>query len=106
MKIHLKNKELVAGERDAGGLTVYCLDDVVWLTPSGDLNDHLILSGASFAVSCKGNVVMLALNSATLILKSVTQNIGMACHGKALFYKIADAIAKSCWMRRCSIGQS
>ena len=106
MKIHLKKKELVAVERDAGGLTVYCLDDVVWLTPSGDLNDHLILSGASFAVSCKGNVVMLALNSATLMFNAVTQNNGMACHGKALFYKIADAIAKNCWMRRCSIGQS
>lgn len=35
MKIHLKKKELVAVGGDAGGLTVYCLDGVVWLTPSG-----------------------------------------------------------------------
>lgn len=66
MKIHLKKKELVAIERDARGLTVSCLDGAIWLTQNGDLNDHLILPSMSFTVSCKGKVVMVALNSATL----------------------------------------
>ena len=88
MKIHLKKKELVAIERDARGLTVSCLDGAIWLTQNGDLNDHLILPGMSFTVSCKGKVVMVALNSATLMFSSVTQNNGMACKGKDLFYKI------------------
>ena len=105
MKTHLKKKELVAIERDARGLTVSCLDGAVWLTQNGDLNDHLILPGMSFTVSCKGKVVMVALNAATLMFNSVNQNSGMACNGKALFYKITEAIPKNLWMRRCSIGQ-
>ena len=106
MKIHLKKKELVAIERDARGVTVSCLDGAVWLTQKGDLNDHLILSGMSFTVSCKGKVVMLALNSATLMFNPVTQNNGMACKGKDIFCKITEAIPKNRWMWRCIIGQS
>ena len=106
MKIHLKKKELVAIERDARGLTVSCLDGEIWLTQSGDLNDHLILPGMSFTVSCKGKVVMIALNSATLMFDSVTQNNGMACKGKDLFCKIQEAIPKNRWMWRCTIGKS
>ena len=106
MKIHLKKKELVAIERDARGVTVSCLDGAVWLTQNGDLNDHLILSGMGFTVSCKGKVVMLALNSATLMLNSIIQNNGMACKGKDLFCKIIEAIPKNRSMWRCTIGQS
>ena len=106
MKIHLKKKELVAIERDARVLTVSYLDRAIWLTQNGDLNDHLILPGMSFTVSCKGKVVMVALNSATLMFNSVTQNNGMACKGKDLFCKITEAIPKNRWMWRCTIGQS
>ena len=106
MKIHLNKKELVAIERDARGLIVSCLDGEIWITQSGDLNDHLILPGMSFTVSCKGKVVMVALNSATLMFNSVTQNNDMACNGKDLFYKIIEAIPKNRWLWRCSIGQS
>ena len=106
MKIHLKRKELVAIVRDTRGLTVSCMDGEIWLTQSGDLNDHLILPGMSFTVSCKGKVVMIALNSATLMFNSVNQNNGMTCNGKALFYKITEAIPKNRWMWRCLIGQS
>jgi hypothetical protein len=106
MKIHLKKKEQVAIKRDARGVTVYCLDGAVWLTQNGDLNDHLILSGMGFTVSCKGKVVMLALNSATLMFNSITQNKGMACKGKDLFCKIIEAIPKFRRMWRCTIGQS
>ena len=106
MKIHLKKKELVAIERDARGVTVSCLGGAVWLTQNDDLNDHLILSGMSFTVSCKGKVAMLALNSATLMFNSITQNNGMACKGKDLFCKIIEAIPKNRRMWRCTIGQS
>ena len=106
MKIHLKKKELVAIERDARGLTIFCFDGEIWLTQSGDLNDHLILPGMSFTVSCKGKIVMIALNSATLMFDSVTQNNGMACKSKDLFCKITEAIPKNRWMWRCTIGQS
>ena len=106
MKIHLKKKELVAIERDARGLTVSCLDGAVWLTQKGDLNDHLILPGMSFTVSCKGKVVMIAINSAILMFNSVTQNNGMACKGKDIFCKITEAIPMNRRMWRCTIGQS
>jgi len=106
MKIHLKKKELVAIEKNAKGMTVSCLDGEIWLTQSGDINDHLILPGKSFTVSCKGKIVLVALNSATLMLISVTQNKGMACNGKDLLYKITEAIPKNRWLRRCTIGQS
>jgi|GEM_PF-2327953 len=106
MKIHLKKKELVAIEKNAKGMTVSCLDGEIWLTQSGDINDHLILPGKSFTVSCKGKIVLVALNSATLMLSSVTQNKGMACNGKDLLYKITEAIPKNRWLRRCTIGQS
>ncbi len=106
MKIHLKKKELLAIEKNAKGMTVYCLDGEIWLTQSGDINDHLILPGKSFTVSCKGKIVLVALNSATLMLSSVTQNKGMACNGKDLLYKITEAIPKNRWLRRCTIGQS
>ena len=106
MKIHLKKKELVAIEKNAKGMTVSCLDGEIWLTQSGDINDHLILPGKSFTVSCKGKIVLVALNSATLMLSSVTQNKGMACNGKDLLYKITEAIPKNRWLRRCIIGQS
>ena len=106
MKIHLKKKELVAIEKNAKGMTVSCLDGEIWLTQSGDINDHLILPGKSFTVSCKGKIVLIALNSATLMFDSVYQNNSMACNGKALFYKITEAIPKNRWLRRCTIGQS
>ena len=106
MKIHLKKKELVGIEKNAKGMTVSCLDGEIWLTQSGDINDHLILPGKSFTVSCKGKIVLVALNSATLMLSSVTQNKGMACNGKDLLYKITEAIPKNRWLRRCTIGQS
>ena len=106
MKIHLNKKELVAIERDARGLIVSCLDGEIWITQSGDLNDHLILPGMSFTVSCKGKVVMVAQNSATLMFNSVTQNNSMDCKGKDLFYKITETIPKNRWMWRCTIGQS
>ena len=106
MKIHLNKKDLVAIERGARGLTVSCLDGAVWLTQKGDLNDHLILSGMSFTVSCKGKVVMLALNSATLMFNQVTQNSGMPCKGKDFFCEITKAIPMNRWMWRCTIGQS
>ena len=106
MKIHLKKKELMAIKKNARGMSVSCMDGAVWLTQSGDLNDHLILPGMSFTVSCKGKVVMFALSSATLMFNSVTQNNGMACNGKDLFCKIIEAIPKNRWMWRCTIGQS
>ncbi len=106
MKIHLKKKELLAIEKNAKGVTVYCLDGEIWLTQSGDLNDHLILPGMSFTVSCKGKVVMVALNSSTLTLSPITQNNSMDCKGKDLFYKITETIPKNRWMWRCTIGQS
>ena len=106
MKIHLKKKELVAIEKNAKGMTVSCLDGEIWLTQSGDINDHLILPGKSFTVSCKGKIVLVALNAVTLMLSSVTKNNGMACNGKDLLYKITEAIPKNRWLRRCTIGQS
>ena len=106
MKIHLKKEELVAIEKNAKGVTVSCLDGEIWLTQSGDINDHLILPGKSFTVSYKGKIVLVALNAATLMLNSVTQNKGMACNGKDFFYKITEAIPQNRWLRRCTIGQS
>jgi hypothetical protein len=104
MKIHLKKKELLAIEKKAKGMTVDCLDGEIWLTQSGVINDHLILPGKSFTVSCKGKIVLVALNATTLTLSPVTQSNGMACNGKDLFYKITEAIPKNRWPRRCTIG--
>jgi hypothetical protein len=106
MKTHLKKKELLAIEKNVKGMTVYCLDGEIWLTQSGDLNDHLILPGKSFTVSCKGKIVLVALSFTTLTLSPVTQSNGMACKGKDLFYKITEAIPKNRWLWRSTIGQS
>ena len=80
MKIHLKKKELLAIEKNAKGMTVYCLDGEIWLTRSGDLNDHLILPGKSFTASCKGKIVLVALNSATLTLNPLALSYSILSH--------------------------
>lgn len=106
MNIHLKKKELVVIEKNVKGMIVSCLDGEFWLTQSGDIYDHLILPGKSYTVSCKGKIVLVALNAGNLMLSSVTQNNSMACNGKDLFCKITETIHKNRWLRRCTIGQS
>ena len=105
MEINLDKNELLSFDKNSKGLIVYCLEGQIWLTQTGDINDHLLSQGKSFTVKNKGKVVLFALDPSTLMLGSDSKANRIACKRMNLFDRITSAIFRHRWLWRRSIGQ-
>ncbi|RMF46101.1 MAG: DUF2917 domain-containing protein [Deltaproteobacteria bacterium] len=53
---------------------VYCLDGLLWLTRPGDSRDHLLRPGQQFSLKTSARVVVMALETGRLELRSAAGN--------------------------------
>ena len=66
VEVSLSNGELFAMSGDRRGTRLESLAGELWVTQSGDPEDHWILPGQTFVVSRKGKVVVMGLPTGTL----------------------------------------
>ncbi len=66
VEVSLSEGELFAMQGDRRGLRLESLKGNLWVTQSGDPEDHWLPAGQSFVVSRKGRVVVTAMPQGTL----------------------------------------
>jgi hypothetical protein len=66
VEVCLSRDELFTMSGDRRGTQLKNVDGVVWVTQSGDPEDHCLQPGETFVISHKGKVVVTGLPSATV----------------------------------------
>lgn len=64
----LKTKQLLSLQEAQPGMAIECKQGVLWVTSTGDYNDHMLTAGERFQPRCSGEVVIEALDDACLEL--------------------------------------
>ncbi len=64
IELLLKRKQLLTLQDAQPGMVIECRRGVVWVTASGDLNDHPLMAGERYLPKRKGQVVIEALDDA------------------------------------------
>jgi hypothetical protein len=66
VEVSLTNNELFAMSGDRRGTRLESLTGGLWVTQSGDPQDHALLPGQAFVVSRKGKVIVTGMPCGTL----------------------------------------
>lgn len=69
VEMDLSDHEMVSFKPDLEGLEVETLDGKVWLTQSGDPNDHVLAPHQSFETRSAGSVVIEGLEHAKVRIR-------------------------------------
>ena len=64
--VELRKGELWRLENDVRGLSVVCMEGMLWITQEGDLKDYVLAPGQRFVVARRGSVVVGACTDARL----------------------------------------
>ncbi len=64
IELLLKRKQLLTLQEAQPGMAIECRQGVVWVTATGDLNDHPLSPGERYQPRAKGRVVIEALDDA------------------------------------------
>ncbi|MBN1536404.1 MAG: DUF2917 domain-containing protein [Anaerolineales bacterium] len=64
--VHLKNKEITSLKIQGERIHLKCLSGIVWITQTGDPEDHVLQANESLDISKKGEAVLQALPEAVI----------------------------------------
>lgn len=66
--VHLREKDLYRIDEIEPLTTIVCKKGLLWLTQSGDNNDHVLTDGEKFTLDHRGVVLMEALPDAQVLI--------------------------------------
>jgi len=74
-EVNLQDKDLYRIEEIAPMTTIVCKKGLVWLTQTGDNNDHVLKDGDKFTLNHRGVVLMEALPVAQVRIYSAVPKL-------------------------------